>query len=184
MNGTLESIRFAIESVTLPSCGLLGLLGNVLVIAVLIRLTTRRNENRNRKNFDRMLISLSIFDSLLLITYITDAIIQADLMYEPHWYQVRFYIYIVNISTLLKNVILYVCVFMLFITLYKIKGCIPKHLASVESYHYNRISVYGCSGLTGEVSSYLLQNSHFNQTDLLHFMCTYLFNRCSHSTIC
>jgi len=103
MNGTLESIRFAIESVTLPSCGILGLLGNILVIAVLIRLTTRVNENKNRKNFDRMLISLCILDLLLLIIYITDAVIQVDLMHEPQWYQVRIYFYVINIAIILKS---------------------------------------------------------------------------------
>ena len=86
-------MRFVIESVTLPTVGVLGVLGNVLVIIILIKLTTNRKEQKNRKNFDRLLISLSIADSLLLIMYITDAIIQAKLPNEPppnepYWYQV------------------------------------------------------------------------------------------------
>ena len=69
--------------------GILGLLGNVLNIIVLIKLTSNQKENKNRKNFDRILISLSITDSLLLFMYITDALIQAQESHdEPQWYQV------------------------------------------------------------------------------------------------
>ena len=90
---TLDYVRFAIETVTLPTVGFLGILGNVLVILVLIKLTTNRKKEKNRKNFDRLLISLSIADSLLLIVYISDAIIQGKWPNEPppdepHWYQV------------------------------------------------------------------------------------------------
>ena len=83
------SVRFGIESVTLPVIGFLGIFGNLIVIAVLIRLTTSKKENQNEKKFDRMLISLSMADLLLLIMYVVDALVQVDLYNEPQWYQVR-----------------------------------------------------------------------------------------------
>ena len=94
---TLDSVRFWIESVALPTIGFLGILGNLLVILVLIRLNTNQKENKNRQNFDRLLISLSITDTLLLVMYITDALVQASNSYEPSWYQVDF-INVVNYS--------------------------------------------------------------------------------------
>ena len=84
----IMSVRFGVESVTLPVLGLLGILGNFMVIAILIQLTRRKNGNHNNRKFDRILISLSIADSLLLVMYVVDALVQVDLYTEPQWYQV------------------------------------------------------------------------------------------------
>ena len=85
---TLENARFAIESVTLPIFGILGFLANIIVVFALFRITGKTNLKGNHKNFDRMVISLCFIDSLLLVVYVVDALIQVDLMHEPQWYQV------------------------------------------------------------------------------------------------
>ena len=59
----LQTAMYWIESITIPFVGSLGCLGNILVIAVLIRLTTNKNENKNRNNFDKLLICLAIVDT-------------------------------------------------------------------------------------------------------------------------
>ena len=84
----LDNIRFAIETIALPSVGSLGVMGNILVIITLIKLTNSKKENKNQINFDRLLIFLSIADSLFLIMHIIDAVIQAQDLPEPGWYQV------------------------------------------------------------------------------------------------
>ena len=84
----IMSVRFGVESVTLPVLGFLGILGNFMVIAILIQLTRRKNGNHNNRKFDRILISLSIADSFLLVMYVVDALVQVDLYTEPQWYQV------------------------------------------------------------------------------------------------
>ena len=85
---TLQTAMYWIESITIPFVGILGCLGNILVIAVLIRLTSNQNENKNRNNFDKLLISLAIVDTLHLIMYVTDSFVQANGTNEPYWYQV------------------------------------------------------------------------------------------------
>ena len=60
------------------------------MIAILIQLIKDPTENRNHKPFDRILIALAVFDSLLLIIYVVDAIIQIDILSEPWWYEVTF----------------------------------------------------------------------------------------------
>ena len=89
----LDNIRFAIETIALPSVGSLGVMGNILVIITLIKLTNSKKENKNQINFDRLLIFLSIADSLFLIMHIIDAVIQAQDLPEPGWYQVIIIIY-------------------------------------------------------------------------------------------
>ena len=84
----LDNIRFAIETVALPSVGILGIMGNTLIIITLIKLTKSKKENKNQTNFDRLLIFLSVADSLVLVMHIIDAIIQAQYGPEPIWYQV------------------------------------------------------------------------------------------------
>ena len=83
------SVRFGIDSVLLPVIGFPGILGNLMLIAVLIKLTNSKKENQKNKKFDRMLISLSIADFLLLTMYVFDALVQVNLYNEPQWYQVR-----------------------------------------------------------------------------------------------
>ena len=85
---TLANARFAIESVSLPTFGILGLLANAIVIFALFRIAARKDLQGNQKNFDRMVISLSFIDSLLILIYIVDALIQIDIYHEPQWYQV------------------------------------------------------------------------------------------------
>ena len=94
-NGTLRSIDRAIQSIALPIFGSFGVISNFIVIGILVKLINRRNENKNRKTFDKMLINLAIFDTLLLTQYSIDSIIQYDMMTEPHWYQVIF-LYLCN----------------------------------------------------------------------------------------
>ena len=72
----------------MPIFGILGLLANIIVVFALVRITGNKSLKGNHKNFDRMVISLSIIDSLLLVVYVVDALIQVDLMHEPQWYQV------------------------------------------------------------------------------------------------
>ena len=95
---TLDDIRFAVETIALPSVGSLGVMGNILVIITLIKLTKSKKENKNQTNFDRLLIFLSATDTLFLIMHIIDAIIQAQNHSEPMWYQVssRIIFYINN----------------------------------------------------------------------------------------
>ena len=85
---TLQNIRFAVESVTLQIFSYLGILGNTLVVAILIRLIKDPTENKNHKPFDRILIALAVFDTLLLVMYLVDAIVQVDILTEPQWYKV------------------------------------------------------------------------------------------------
>ena len=85
---TLENARFAIESVSLPTFGILGLLANAIVIFVLFRIAARKDLQGNQKNFDKLLICLSFLDSFLIVIYIVDALIQIDILHEPQWYQV------------------------------------------------------------------------------------------------
>ena len=85
---TLQTAMYWIESITIPFVGSLGCLGNILVITVLIRFTNSQGENKNRNNFDKLLISLAIVDTLHLIMYVTDSFVQANGTDEPYWYQV------------------------------------------------------------------------------------------------
>ena len=84
----VENARFAIESVSLPTLGILGLLANAIVIFVLFRVVARKDLQGNQKNFDKLLICLSFIDSFLIVIYIVDALIQIDILHEPQWYQV------------------------------------------------------------------------------------------------
>lgn len=88
---TLKNVRFGLESITLQMFSYFGIFGNILVIAILIQLIKDPTENRNHKPFDRILIALAVFDSLLLIIYVVDAIIQIDILSEPWWYEVSFW---------------------------------------------------------------------------------------------
>ena len=88
---TIEHVRFGLESITLQMFSYFGIFGNILVIAILIQLIKDPTENRNHKPFDRILIALAVFDSLLLIIYVVDAIIQIDILSEPWWYEVTFW---------------------------------------------------------------------------------------------
>ena len=84
----VENARFAIESVSLPTLGTLGLLANAIVIFVLFRIVARKDVQGNQKNFDKLVICLSFIDSFLIVIYIVDALIQIDILHEPQWYQV------------------------------------------------------------------------------------------------
>ena len=84
----VENSRFAIESVSLPTLGILGFLSNAIVIFVLFRIVARKDLQGNQKNFDKLVICLSFIDSFLIVIYIVDALIQIDILHEPQWYQV------------------------------------------------------------------------------------------------
>ena len=85
---TLMNIRFALDSVLLPVCGILGMLSNIIVIVTLIRITRKKSSHENHKNFDRLIIFLSLIDFWLIFFYVVDALIQIDIMTEPQFYQV------------------------------------------------------------------------------------------------
>ena len=83
------NIRLALDSVLLPMCGLLGMLANIIVMVTLVRITRKKESHGNQKNFDRLVIFLSLIDFWLIFFYVVDALIQIDLMTEPQFYQVR-----------------------------------------------------------------------------------------------
>ena len=86
---TLMNIRKALDSILLPICGILGMLANIIVMVTLVRITRKKNLHGNHKNFDRLVIFLSLIDFWLIFFYVVDALIQVDLMTEPQFYQVR-----------------------------------------------------------------------------------------------
>ena len=102
---TIEHMRFGLESITLQIFSYFGIFGNILVIAILVQLIKDPTENRNHKPFDRILIALAVFDSLLLIIYVVDAIIQIDILSEPWWYEVTFWNTIYSVLVLSMHII-------------------------------------------------------------------------------
>ena len=86
---TIMDIRFALDSVLLPICGFLGMFANIIVMVTLVRITRKKDLHGNHKNFDRLVIFLSLIDFWLIFFYVVDALIQVDLMTEPQFYQVR-----------------------------------------------------------------------------------------------
>ena len=93
----IDDSRHWIEGVAVPSVGIIGLIGNFLVVAVLLRLI-HNTESISESNFDMTLIGLAIIDFTLLLVYMTDSFIQnhysphisSDVLIEPVWYQVSF----------------------------------------------------------------------------------------------
>ena len=93
---TLDDWRLRIEGLAVPSVGIIGLVGNFLVVAVLLCLI-RNTESISQKNFDITLIGLTIIDFTLLLVYMTDSYLQnyynphnfTDVLSEPVWYQVN-----------------------------------------------------------------------------------------------
>ena len=81
-------IRFALDSVLLPACGILGMLANIIVIVTLVRVTRKKGSHGNHKNFDRLVIFLTLIDFWLIFFYVVDALIQIDIYTEPRFYQV------------------------------------------------------------------------------------------------
>ena len=92
---TIDNWRLRIEGVAVPSVGIIGLVGNFLVVAVLLCLI-RNTESTSQRNFDKTLIGLTIIDFTLVLVYMTDSYLQnyysphnsTDLLPEPVWYQV------------------------------------------------------------------------------------------------
>ena len=92
----LDDWRLRIEGLAVPSVGIIGLVGNFLVVAVLLCLI-RNTESISQKNFDITLIGLTIIDFTLLLVYMTDSYLQnyynphnfTDVLSEPVWYQVN-----------------------------------------------------------------------------------------------
>ena len=92
----IDESRFWIEGITTPFIGMIGFIGNVLVIVVLLCLI-QITDNVNQRNFDITLTALAIVDTLLLFVYITDSFLQnsyssnnsTEVFTEPVWYQVR-----------------------------------------------------------------------------------------------
>ena len=83
------NIRLVLDSVLLPVCGILGMVANIIVMVTLVRITRKKESHGNQKNFDRLVIFLSLIDLWLILFYVVDALIQIDLMTEPQFYQVR-----------------------------------------------------------------------------------------------
>ena len=90
---TLMYIRFCLDSVLLPGIGIHGMLANIIVIVTLIRITRKKSSHGNHKNFDRLIILLSLIDFWLIFFYVVDALIQIDIMTEPQFYQVNRHIH-------------------------------------------------------------------------------------------
>ena len=88
--------RFWIEGVTIPIVAITGLICNTIVFVVLFSLI-RISDRGSQRNFDIILLALTIIDILLLIMYMTDSILQnvyienfsEETFTEPRWYQVR-----------------------------------------------------------------------------------------------
>ena len=89
--------RFWIEGVTIPIVAITGLICNTIVFVVLFSLI-RISDHGSQRNFDIILLALTIIDILLLIMYMTDSILQnvyienfsEETFTEPRWYQVRY----------------------------------------------------------------------------------------------
>ena len=140
----LDNVRFAIESVTLPTVGFLGMLANLIVVFVLVRITIKKCQHGKHKSFDRMVICLSSIDFLLIIFYVVDALVQIDILHEPQWYQVRrttIYFGRINQITTGPHMVFSFLIFILNI----IEGHLSTLLASYETSIDNCISVHGCS---------------------------------------
>ena len=93
----IDVSRFWIEGVTIPIVASTGLICNTIVFVVLFSLI-RISDRGSQRNFDIILLALTIIDILLLIMYMTDSIVQnvyisnfsEETFTEPRWYQVRY----------------------------------------------------------------------------------------------
>lgn len=93
----IDVSRFWIEGVTMPIVAITGLICNTIVFVVLFSLI-RISDRGSQRNFDIILLALTIIDILLLIMYMTDSILQnvyienfsEETFTEPRWYQVRY----------------------------------------------------------------------------------------------
>ena len=93
----IDDSRFWIEGVTIPIVASTGLICNTIVFVVLFSLI-RISDRGSQRNFDIILLALTIIDILLLIMYMTDSIVQnvyisnfsEETFTEPRWYQVRY----------------------------------------------------------------------------------------------
>ena len=93
----IDVSRFWIEGVTIPIVASTGLICNTIVFVVLFSLI-RISDRGSQRNFDIILLAVTIIDILLLIMYMTDSIVQnvyisnfsEETFTEPRWYQVRY----------------------------------------------------------------------------------------------
>ena len=93
----IDDSRFWIEGIAIPVVGIVGLVGNCLVVVVLSLLIRNNSESITQRNFDVTLLALTIIDFILLLIYMIDSVIQnsynkensPELFTEPGWYQVR-----------------------------------------------------------------------------------------------
>lgn len=81
---TLTSVGFWLEGVAICVVGAFGLAGNALAVVVLGRTPTNRN-------FNKLLIALSVVDSLLILqTVLEVSVLRRFLRYDPGWWALAY----------------------------------------------------------------------------------------------
>ena len=79
-----NNARFWLEGIAITLLGLVGLAGNFLSIAVL-------NTYKTNTSFNRLLMSLAVVDSLLIIDMVLEkAVIGNFIGSEPIWYKISY----------------------------------------------------------------------------------------------
>ena len=79
-----NNARFWLEGIAITLLGLVGLAGNFLSIAVL-------NTYKTNTSFNRLLMSLAVVDSLLIIDMVLEkAVIGNFIASEPIWYKISY----------------------------------------------------------------------------------------------
>ena len=100
----VKSFTFWIEGVGVCLTGGFGLIGNIITIIVLRRIT-------HNKSFNNLLIGLSVSDILLIIVQVLEIpVIKVFLEYEPLWYRQYVPYFIHPVKSFIQNLAIYMVV--------------------------------------------------------------------------